>query len=89
MLKLAIAVTATLLIAIPSVSAHGYVQEITSGSAKYTGYLPYTDPYYNPVPQRIVRQIPGNGRYLILRISHLLVARADWFSNQVLLQIFH
>lgn len=43
------------------VSAHGYVQEITLGSTKYTGYLPYTDPYYNPVPQRIVRQIPGNG----------------------------
>ncbi|KAK0219388.1 glycoside hydrolase family 61 protein F [Armillaria nabsnona] len=40
---------------------HGYVQEITLGSTKYTGYLPYSDPYYNPVPQRIVRQIPGNG----------------------------
>ncbi|KAK0219122.1 glycoside hydrolase [Armillaria fumosa] len=31
------------------------------GSTKYTGYLPYSDPYYNLVPQRIVRQIPSNG----------------------------
>ncbi len=23
---------------------HGYVQEITLGSTKYTGYLPYSDP---------------------------------------------
>ncbi|KIY72574.1 lytic polysaccharide monooxygenase [Cylindrobasidium torrendii FP15055 ss-10] len=43
------------------VYAHGYVQEITLGSTKYSGYLPYSDPYYNPVPERIVRQIPGNG----------------------------
>ncbi|KAF8884529.1 glycoside hydrolase family 61 protein [Infundibulicybe gibba] len=47
--------------AIVSVRGHGYVQEISSGSTKYTGYLPYTDPYYNPVPQRIVRKLPGNG----------------------------
>ncbi|KAJ6613157.1 glycoside hydrolase family 61 protein [Mycena sp. CBHHK59/15] len=29
------------------VRGHGYVQQITAGSAVYTGYLPYTDPYYN------------------------------------------
>lgn len=29
------------------VHGHGYVQEIAVGSTKYTGYLPYTDPYYN------------------------------------------
>jgi hypothetical protein len=45
-----------------SVRGHGYVQDIVSGSTHYTGYLPYTDPYYNPVPQRIVRAIPGNGQ---------------------------
>ncbi|KZV89121.1 family 61 putative glycoside hydrolase [Exidia glandulosa HHB12029] len=50
-----------LLGAVASVAAHGYVQEITSGSTKYTGYLPYSDPYYNPPPQRIVRAVPGNG----------------------------
>ncbi|TFK37297.1 glycoside hydrolase family 61 protein [Crucibulum laeve] len=59
MFKLALAVS--LLIAAASVHGHGYVQEITAGSTKYTGYLPYQDPYYNPVPQRIVRKIPGNG----------------------------
>ncbi|KAI0075624.1 glycoside hydrolase [Panus rudis PR-1116 ss-1] len=44
-----------------TVSAHGYVQDIVVGSTHYTGYLPYSDPYYNPPPQRIVRKIPGNG----------------------------
>ncbi|KAF8648206.1 hypothetical protein AX16_006345 [Volvariella volvacea WC 439] len=44
-----------------SALGHGYVQEITLGSTKYTGYLPYQDPYMNPSPQRIVRRIPGNG----------------------------
>ncbi|KAF7350226.1 hypothetical protein MVEN_01326000 [Mycena venus] len=43
------------------VRGHGYVQQITAGSTVWTGYLPYTDPYYNPPPQRIVRAIPGNG----------------------------
>lgn len=38
-----------------SVAAHGYVQELTFGTTKYTGYLPYTDPYYSPPPPRIVR----------------------------------
>ncbi|KAF5354458.1 hypothetical protein D9758_012416 [Tetrapyrgos nigripes] len=53
----------SLFCAVTYVSAHGYVQEIDidSPSSKNSGYLPYTDPYYNPVPQRIVRQIPGNG----------------------------
>lgn len=43
------------------VSAHGYVDLVTIGTTTYTGYLPYTDPYYNPVPERIIRAIPGNG----------------------------
>ncbi|KAI0779646.1 glycoside hydrolase family 61 protein [Fomes fomentarius] len=44
-----------------SVSAHGYVQDVVVGNTHYTGYLPYSDPYYNPVPERIIRPIPGNG----------------------------
>ncbi|KAG8822693.1 Esterase/lipase/thioesterase [Serendipita sp. 401] len=44
-----------------SVSAHGYVQEQTVGGTKYTGYLPYSDPYYSTPPARIIRKIPGNG----------------------------
>ncbi|KAL0573054.1 hypothetical protein V5O48_008913 [Marasmius crinis-equi] len=42
---------------VSSVQGHGYVQ---SGQ-KWTGYLPYTDPYTTPTPQRIIRKIPGNG----------------------------
>ncbi|KAF9002942.1 glycoside hydrolase family 61 protein F [Cyathus striatus] len=44
-----------------SVRGHGYVEEITVGTTKYTGYLPYSDPYYSTPPARIVRKIPGNG----------------------------
>ncbi|KAH7913630.1 glycoside hydrolase family 61 protein F [Hygrophoropsis aurantiaca] len=47
--------------ALISVQGHGYVQEIDAGSTVYTGYLPYSDPYYSPPPERIVRKIPGNG----------------------------
>lgn len=57
---ISIAATASLLFA-AQVYAHGYVQEVTLGSTKYTGYLPYSDPYYSTPPQRIIRKIPGNG----------------------------
>ncbi|KAG8926766.1 Esterase/lipase/thioesterase [Tulasnella sp. 418] len=43
------------------VAAHGYVDKITIGSTTYTGYQPYSDPYYSTPPARIVRKIPGNG----------------------------
>ncbi|KAH6899446.1 glycoside hydrolase [Coprinopsis sp. MPI-PUGE-AT-0042] len=43
------------------VYGHGYVEEITLGNTKHTGYLPYNDPYTNPPPPRIVRKLPGNG----------------------------
>ncbi|KAJ3516059.1 hypothetical protein NLJ89_g1360 [Agrocybe chaxingu] len=45
--------TAIISAVVTTVYGHGYVQEIVSGSAKYTGYLPYQDPYMNPAPQRI------------------------------------
>ncbi|KAJ3574983.1 hypothetical protein NP233_g1403 [Leucocoprinus birnbaumii] len=61
MFKLAITAAVALLGLISQVEAHGYVQEITLGSTKYTGYLPYSDPYYPTPPPRIVRKIPGNG----------------------------
>ncbi|TFK47442.1 beta-1,4-endoglucanase [Heliocybe sulcata] len=41
--------------------AHGYVDTLNVGGTTYSGYLPYNDPYMNPVPQRIERPIPGNG----------------------------
>ncbi|EJF65162.1 glycoside hydrolase family 61 protein [Dichomitus squalens LYAD-421 SS1] len=48
-------------LAATSVEAHGYVQDVVIGSTHYTGYLPFSDPYYNPPPERIIRAIPGNG----------------------------
>ena len=45
-------------------NAHGYVQDVVVGSTHYTGYLPYEDPYKNPVPDRVIRPIPGNGKSL-------------------------
>jgi hypothetical protein len=44
MLKFACTAAIALLGLVSRVDAHGYVQEITLGSTKYTGYLPYTDP---------------------------------------------
>jgi hypothetical protein len=43
------------------VSAHGYVSDASIGGVTYTGYLPYSDPYYSTPPERIFRKIPGNG----------------------------
>ncbi|KAA8911279.1 family 61 glycosyl hydrolase, partial [Sphaerosporella brunnea] len=44
-------------------AAHGIVQNLDIGGSWYTGYLPYNDPYSNPVPERIVWAFPtaGNG----------------------------
>ncbi|KAG8954203.1 Esterase/lipase/thioesterase [Tulasnella sp. 424] len=49
------------LAAATQVAAHGYVASALIGGTNYTGYLPYTDPYYSPPPERIIRAIPGNG----------------------------
>lgn len=52
MFKLACVAAVALLGLVSRVQAHGYVQEVTLGSTKYTGYLPYTDPYVLFLPQR-------------------------------------
>lgn len=53
---------AALLGALPSVYAHGIVEQVTIGGVAYTGYLPYQDPYVNPLPDRVVRGgFEGNG----------------------------
>ncbi|KAF9461354.1 glycoside hydrolase family 61 protein [Collybia nuda] len=49
----------SLLSILVSVHGHGYVQEVVVDSVRYSGYLPDTDPYEIPPPQRIVRKIPG------------------------------
>jgi len=43
------------------VYAHGYVDNVTVAGVFYEGYQPYTDPYYNPIPDRIIRPVQGNG----------------------------
>lgn len=60
---------ASSLASLGGVAAHGYVQDVVVGSIHYTGYLPYTDPYYNPPPERIIRKIPGNGTAFDQRLS--------------------
>ncbi|KAF2472443.1 family 61 glycosyl hydrolase [Lindgomyces ingoldianus] len=47
----------TLVACVPLVASHGFVQNATIGG-KY--YDPYQDPYMNPTPQRISREIQGN-----------------------------
>ncbi|KAF8597991.1 glycoside hydrolase [Ceratobasidium sp. AG-I] len=54
-------VISLVLAAATTVLGHGYVQQVKTSAGTYSGYLPYSDPYYNPVPQRIIRKIPGNG----------------------------
>lgn len=44
-----------------TVSAHGYVDRVTAGGVAYTGYLPYQDPYTTPKPDRVIREVQGNG----------------------------
>ncbi|KAH8151816.1 uncharacterized protein LAJ45_03807 [Morchella importuna] len=43
------------------VSGHGYVSQATIDNVVYSGYLPYSDPYYSTPPSRIFRKINGNG----------------------------
>ncbi|KAL0573052.1 hypothetical protein V5O48_008911 [Marasmius crinis-equi] len=56
-----LATVGCLLSAIASVQGHGYVETVTNAGQSWTGYLPYSDPYTTPPPQRIIRKIPGNG----------------------------
>ncbi|KAI0508699.1 glycoside hydrolase family 61 protein [Xylaria bambusicola] len=43
------------------VAAHGYVDTASIGGSEYTFYQPYTDPYTSPTPERVSREIQGNG----------------------------
>ncbi|KAG8855505.1 Esterase/lipase/thioesterase [Tulasnella sp. 330] len=52
---------ATLAASFTTVAAHGYVNNGIIGDTAFTGYQPYSDPYYVPPPERIIRAVPGNG----------------------------
>ncbi|CAG8977578.1 hypothetical protein HYALB_00008354 [Hymenoscyphus albidus] len=56
---------------VASVSAHGYVDNITLAGKIYTGYLPYQDIYTNPIPDRIVRPVHENGPVEDLTLIYL------------------
>lgn len=84
--KLLSLTTALASLAFREVSAHGYVQDVVIGSTHYTGYLPYTDPYYNPPPERIIRKIPGNGPVTDLSLIEYVFVRyypSGCFVNRV------
>lgn len=60
-----------------TVLGHGYVQEVVTSSGTYTGYLPYSDPYTSPAPERIIRKIPGKSK-----ISHSLLVILLTFARR-------
>jgi len=51
----------TLLAAITSVAAHGYVTSVVADGQTESGWAPFADPYMSPVPVRVVRKIPSDG----------------------------
>ncbi|KAI1794153.1 glycosyl hydrolase family 61-domain-containing protein [Ganoderma leucocontextum] len=71
--SLSLSLTAlTVAFVVPSaVNAHGYVHSLEVGGKNYTGWLPFTDPYESPVPNRIVRKLPDDGPVLDASSSDL------------------
>jgi hypothetical protein len=51
----------TIIASVSSVAAHGYVKEVVIGGKTLSGFLPFVDPYANPIPARVIRNIPGDG----------------------------
>ncbi|KAI8939142.1 hypothetical protein NX059_004976 [Plenodomus lindquistii] len=54
-----------------AVAGHGYVNNATIGGKDYTLYQPYQDPYMSPKPERISREIQGNGPVESVTISDI------------------
>ncbi|KAI5807743.1 glycoside hydrolase family 61 protein F [Peziza echinospora] len=61
MKSISIAALTAIVLNASGVFGHGYVQSAVIGGQTYSGYLPYSDPYYSTPPQRIFRKIAGNG----------------------------
>ncbi|KAI0630388.1 glycosyl hydrolase family 61-domain-containing protein [Trametes polyzona] len=59
-----LAALALAFVAPTAVNAHGYVQDYNIGGKTYSGWLPFSDPYESPVPNRIERKIPDDGPVL-------------------------
>lgn len=63
-------ITSTLLFT-AIVAGHGYVRNATIGDTEHTFYQPYEDPYMDPKPARISREIRGNGYVADVAISDI------------------
>ncbi|KAJ3480341.1 hypothetical protein NLI96_g8421 [Meripilus lineatus] len=50
---------------------HGYVHELEIGGKSYTGFLPFSDPWASPVPERVIRKIPNDGPILDIHDPNL------------------
>lgn len=53
------------------VAGHGYVSNATIGGSSYEFYQPYTDPYTSPTPDRVSREIQGNGPVTVLTYNDI------------------
>ncbi|KAF9010490.1 glycosyl hydrolase family 61-domain-containing protein [Cyathus striatus] len=42
-------------------NAHGFVHSILIGGTDYPGWNPFTDPYQDPIPERVVRKVLNDG----------------------------
>ncbi|KAF9653186.1 glycoside hydrolase, partial [Thelephora ganbajun] len=61
----------TLLAAVTSVAAHGYVSQVVADGQTEPAWAPFSDPYMNPVPVRVVRKIPGDGPVMDISSSSI------------------
>ncbi|KXN91074.1 Polysaccharide monooxygenase Cel61a [Leucoagaricus sp. SymC.cos] len=43
------------------VAGHGFVHQVNIGGEDYPGWNPFSDPYQNPIPQRVIRKIKDDG----------------------------
>ncbi|KAG8961236.1 Esterase/lipase/thioesterase [Tulasnella sp. 419] len=43
------------------VTGHGFVESVKVGGSDYSGFMPFTDPWLDPVPVRVIRPIPDDG----------------------------
>ncbi|KAF9263380.1 hypothetical protein L218DRAFT_927969 [Marasmius fiardii PR-910] len=46
---------------LPPVLAHGFVHTVTIDGQEYPGWNPFSDPYLNPQPSRVVRKVQSDG----------------------------
>ncbi|EJD03131.1 uncharacterized protein FOMMEDRAFT_187135 [Fomitiporia mediterranea MF3/22] len=60
-IELAFIAALALCINTPLAAAHGYVQTVIVADFAYPGWNPFSDPFTNPTPERVIRKIPSDG----------------------------